>query len=113
MYTLISILLPSVIGVKIIEHINKGLSLKNTAYYYLILLTLSTILNSLISFFCFKVEDTINLLNKSTIYFVLSGKSTESITASKRFLATEISKCFSAYFRAFLRKLIFHAIKHR
>ena len=58
-YGLIAILFPSVLGVKILDYLNKGLSLKNTVYYYFILVMLSNFFNNIFSYLFFKVNENI------------------------------------------------------
>lgn len=56
-YALIAILIPSVLGIKILDYLNRGLSLKNTIYYYFILVMLSNFFNNIFSYLFFKVDE--------------------------------------------------------
>ena len=70
MYALIAILAPSILGVKIIDYLNKGLSFKNTIYYFTILLLFSSILNSVIAYSLLNIDDKLfNNLNSSLVLF--------------------------------------------
>ena len=53
MFGVIAVFIPSVIGIKLFDYLRKGLSLKNTIYYYLIFLGLSWMISGSlgISFF--------------------------------------------------------------
>lgn len=72
MYSLIAILGPSVIGVKILDYLKRGLGLKNTLYYYLILLVLSTIFNVTITYLLLGTEN--NLFVNLNIFPILLVK---------------------------------------
>jgi len=70
MFTLIAILAPSFLGVKFIEHLLKGLTIRNTIYYYTILLLFSSLLNNLFCNLLWKLNDSILLnLNAYPIFF--------------------------------------------
>lgn len=58
-YGLMAILLPSVLGVKILDYLNKGLDLKNTVYYYFILVLFSNFFNNIFSYLIFKINENI------------------------------------------------------
>lgn len=70
MYAIIAILLPSVLGVKILDYFNRGLSLKNTIYYFLILVLVSNFLNNIFAHVMFDVsENVFGALNDFPIFF--------------------------------------------
>ena len=70
MYALIAILAPSIFGVKIIDYFNKGLSLKNTIYYFIILLMFSSVINTAISYLLLNTDMYIfNSINNYPLLF--------------------------------------------
>ena len=56
MVAFIAVFLPSVIGVKVLDYLEKGLSLKNIVFYYIILVTLSLEFNSVFSYLFLHVD---------------------------------------------------------
>ena len=58
-YGIIAILVPSVLGVKFFDYLNRGLSLKNTIYYYLILVLFSNILTVCLSYLVMNIGDNV------------------------------------------------------
>lgn len=71
-YCLIATMLPSVFGVKILDYLNKNLSLKNIIFYYLILVLCSNIFNCFFAYLLFGVNS--NLLSNISEYPILFCK---------------------------------------
>ena len=70
MFAFIAIFIPSIIGVKIIDYIEKGISLKQSIYHYSILILLSSVFNNLVSYILFHLKSQIIVyLNTLPIYF--------------------------------------------
>lgn len=69
MFAVIAIIGPSIIGLKLLDYLLKGLSKKNIIYYFVILLTLSLALNNAISYLVFNITDIFTSLNAFPIYF--------------------------------------------
>lgn len=70
MYSLIAILGPSVIGLKLMDYFKKGLNIKNVIYYYLILLVLSSASTNIIVYYLLSTKgELFDLLNNSVLYF--------------------------------------------
>lgn len=70
MFAALAILLPSVFGIKFLDYLNKGLSFKNTIYYYLILVLGSNCFNNILSYLLFKVDNNIfSALNEFPVFF--------------------------------------------
>ena len=70
MFALIAILIPSLIGLKIIEYFFKEFNLKDYIYYYLVLLLFTSILNCIVAYSIFHLEANIFYhLNWLPIYF--------------------------------------------
>ena len=70
MFAFIAIFIPSIIGVKIIDYIEKGIDLKKSVYFYSILLVFSAALNNLIANILFHMKSQVlNYLNDLPIYF--------------------------------------------
>lgn len=69
MTAFVAIFLPSVIGVKIMDYLEKGLSLKNIIFYYIILVTVSLGINSVFSYLFFNINsEIVNNLNSLPIF---------------------------------------------
>ncbi len=68
MFGVIALIGPSVIGLKVLEHLLNGLSKKNIFYYFTILLTISVIINNSISYSLFNITDVFYHLNNFPIY---------------------------------------------
>ena len=56
LYAVIAILLPSVFGLKLLDYLKRGISLKNSFYYYMILLLGSSFINNILSYFFFDIN---------------------------------------------------------
>lgn len=70
MFMLIAVLIPSVVGVKIIDYLVHGLNLKRTIYWFAILLLISTCLNNIIVYLAFGLDSNIlSHLNNLPIFF--------------------------------------------
>lgn len=70
MYSLMAILCPSVFGIKLLDYFNKRISLKNTIYYYLLLVMFSNVLTSVFVYIFFKTSSNyIEYLNTLPIFF--------------------------------------------
>lgn len=77
MFGIIAVLIPSVIGIKLFDYLRKGLSLKNTVYYYLIFLGLSWIICSSLGSTLFTVSNNlfIKLCNDPFLFSEFTGLS--------------------------------------
>lgn len=70
LYGLLAVLVPSLIATKLLDYLNKGLSLKNTIYYYFILLGLSSCFDAVLSKILFGVESSLfNSIDDKPILF--------------------------------------------
>ena len=58
-YAFIAIFLPSVLALKLFDYLNKGISLKNSFYYYAVLLLISSFVNNILSYFLFNMSSNI------------------------------------------------------
>jgi len=73
MFMLIAVLIPSVIGVKVIESLMKEekIDKKRYIYFFLVLLLSSSIINNIISYVLFDVDmNILEFLNTFPIFFV-------------------------------------------
>lgn len=75
MFGVIAVLIPSVIGIKLFDYLRKGLSLKNTIYYYLIFLGISWIICSSLGSSLFEVNNNlfIKLCNDPFLFSEFTG----------------------------------------
>jgi len=70
MLALIAIFAPSFLGLKIIDYSEKGLSLKNSIYYFMVILMFTNIITNVITYLCFNISsDMILYLNTLPIFF--------------------------------------------
>lgn len=70
MFSLIAILTPSVLGLKIIDYFKKDLNIKQIFYYYFILLLFSNVGTNIIVNLLFNINENIyNELNIDSIFF--------------------------------------------
>ena len=71
MYTLIALLFPSIVGVKVINDLHKKLTLLEIIYYYGVLVLISTILNNIMSYAFFGITRNVsNSLEKFPIFLL-------------------------------------------
>lgn len=70
MMAFVAIFLPSIIGIKILDYLENGLTLKNIIFYYLTFVTLSLGFNSVFSYMFFHINNVIvDNLNNLPIFF--------------------------------------------
>ena len=70
MYTVIELLLPSLFGLKIMDYLLKGLTVKNIIFYYSILLLLSQAINNIIVVSFFDIDKSLwTSLNEVSMFF--------------------------------------------
>ena len=69
MYALIALLLPSLLGLKVMDYLLKGLTIKNIIFYYCILLLISQGINNLILVSFFDIDNLWNSLNDVSNFF--------------------------------------------
>lgn len=70
MIALIAIFDPSFLGVKVIDYLEKKLSLKDSVYYFMIILLFTNIITNIITYLCFNVSsDMVLYLNTLPIFF--------------------------------------------
>ncbi len=71
MYSLFVFFIPSILGVKLIDYFGKGLSLKNTLYTYVYLLTFSFMGNVTVAYKLFEITgDIFQTINSYPMLFV-------------------------------------------
>ena len=70
MFTIIAVLLPSVLGVKLIDYLYKGLNLKRSLYFFVSLLLISSFINNFLVCVLFKIDSGILVyLNDLPFFF--------------------------------------------
>ncbi len=70
MFSFVAIFVPSILGVGVIEYFKKNINLKNSIYYYAILLAFSNVINVVVSYCLFDVSSSIAIiLDSAPIYF--------------------------------------------
>lgn len=70
MFMLIAVLVPSLVGVKILDYLEKGISLKNGIYYFAILLLFSSVIDNILTYLLFNINsDILTYLNTLPIFF--------------------------------------------
>lgn len=71
-YSFLAIFIPSVLGLKLLDYLNRGLTLKNTIYYYFILVILSNLFNSILCPLVFGIKN--NVYDSINYYPSFFGK---------------------------------------
>ncbi len=70
MYALLAVFGPSIIGLKLLDYLKKGLNIKNVIYYYLSLLVLSSACTNVVVYYLLGTKkDLFDLLNSSVFFF--------------------------------------------
>lgn len=78
MFGVIAVFIPSVIGIKLFDYLRKGLSLKNTIYYYLIFLGLSWMISVSLGVSIFGTDSNLfnEMCNDSFVFAKFAGFNT-------------------------------------
>lgn len=70
MYGLIALFFPSVVGIKLLDYLKRGLNLKNTIYYYLIFVLCSNLVSVFLSVYIIgMLSDPFEAINRFPIVF--------------------------------------------
>ena len=93
MYAFLVFFVPSIIGIKIIDSFNKGLTLKNTIYTYIILFYISFICELLIIYNIFGVtKDVFQEINTNLILFMQTAIIALAINIVMAFIGLVVQK---------------------